>query len=151
MIIQTIYLDKYDWLIKVFYAIDTYYIDDILSELDELDCPIKLMETAEKAFITREPNFGFTYTRPDLHVCIVVIGLTDSAEEFQNTLDHEKGHVATHIAEYYDINPLSEQFQYLQGDIGREMFREAKRFLCEHCRDITYNFINKMKVKIVKD
>jgi hypothetical protein len=82
MIIQTIYLDKYDWLIKVFYAIDTYYIDDILSELDELDCPIKLMETAEKAFITREPNFGFTYTRPDLHVCIVVIGLTDSAEEF---------------------------------------------------------------------
>jgi hypothetical protein len=55
-------------------------------------------------------NTGFTYTDTDKHVTFIIIGLTDSVKEFVNTFDHEKGHAATHIAQYYDLNPYGEKF-----------------------------------------
>ena len=53
-----------------------------------------------------------------------------------------------HIAEYYNIDPYSEELQYLQGKIGQEMFPIAKNFLCENCRNkiIVYNY-GKIKLK----
>lgn len=65
---------------------------------------------------------------------IVVIGLTTSAEEFQNTFDHEKGHLAMHISSALKIKPYGEEYQYLTGEIGQSMFKIAKRFLCDDCR-----------------
>lgn len=80
-------------------------------------------------------NTGFTYSN-FYHKCsIVVIGLTSSAEQFQNTFDHEKGHLAMHIADALNIDILGEEFQYLTGEIGQKMFRKAKRFMCDQCRD----------------
>ena len=64
----------------------------------------------------------------------MVIGLTTSSEEFQNTLDHEKGHLVMHIAEAYNIDPYGEEYQYLSGEVGQKLFKVAKRFLCDHCR-----------------
>lgn len=145
MITQVIYLEDYDWLIKIYYAVSTYYTDEILEELDSIGCEGKAFESIKSMLINHTYNSGYTYSNQNLHVTIMVIGLTDSAEEFQNTFDHEKGHAATHIAEYYDINPYGEEFQYLQGKIGQEMFKEAKKFLCEHCR---INLINHGKIKI---
>lgn len=65
---------------------------------------------------------------------MIVIGLTSSTSEFQNTFDHEKGHLAMHICETDNIDPFSEEYQYLTGEIGQAMFRVAKNFLCVHCR-----------------
>ena len=33
MIIQDVYLDDWDWVVKVYYAVDTFYIDSILDDL----------------------------------------------------------------------------------------------------------------------
>lgn len=126
MIAQVIYLEDYDWLIKVYYAVTQYYTDEILGELDSIDCSPNSFREAEKMLVTEEMNTGFTYTDSVKHVTFIIIGLTDSVKEFVNTYDHEKGHAATHIAEYYDIDPYSEDFQYLQGKIGEEMFAVAK-------------------------
>lgn len=65
---------------------------------------------------------------------IEFIGLTTSAEEFQNTFDHEKGHLAMHISSALKIKPYGEEYQYLTGEIGQSMFKIAKRFLCDDCR-----------------
>jgi len=35
---QIVYLDNYDWLIKVFYLIEDPFIEGILGELDSIDC-----------------------------------------------------------------------------------------------------------------
>ena len=64
---------------------------------------------------------------------LMVIGLTTSPEEFQSTFDHEKGHLAINIAKYYNIDPYSEDFQYLTGEIGKKLFPVAKKFICKHC------------------
>ena len=60
--------------------------------------------------------------------------MTTSAEEFQNTFDHEKGHLAMHISSALKIKPYGEEYQYLTGEIGQSMFKIAKRFLCDDCR-----------------
>ena len=38
MITQIIYLEKYDWIIKVFYEVESKDEDIVLSELDAIDC-----------------------------------------------------------------------------------------------------------------
>jgi hypothetical protein len=88
----------------------------------------------ENNLAAEQYNIGLTYSNLKGKCSVVVIGLTSSPAEFQNTFDHEKGHLAMHICEIYDIDPFSEEFQYLTGEIGQAMFPVAKNFLCEHCR-----------------
>lgn len=149
MIVQIIYLEDYDWLIKVYYAVTTYYRDEILDELDSIGCDKESYEKIEDMIDNFKLNTGATYTDPGKHITFIIIGLTDSVEQFVNTYDHEKGHAVSHIAEYYEMSPYGEQYQYLSGKLGEEMFCVAKQFMCEHCRQkFIINFINKGKMKV---
>lgn len=147
---QIVYLDKYDWLIKVFYLIEDPFIEGILGELDSIDCEPDAFYRAADMLESNELNSGFTYTDEDKHVTFLVICKTTSADEFFNTFIHEIGHATAHIAEYYGIKPYSEELQYLQGEIALQMFEEAKEFMCDHCRMNFYNY-GKMKIKIKED
>lgn len=50
------------------------------------------------------------------------------------TNKNEKGHLAMHISSALKIKPYGEEYQYLTGEIGQSMFKIAKRFLCDDCR-----------------
>ena len=134
MIIQDIYLKNYDWKVRVYYAVDRYYIPDILNDLIQLDCEDKSFYKIKELMESGKLNIGFTYSNIDKRESIILIGITDSADEFQSTFDHEKGHLAMHICSALHIEPFSEEYQYLTGEIGKQMFKEAKNFMCEHCR-----------------
>lgn len=134
MLKQEFYLEDWDWTAIVFYAVDTYYIDEILGELESIGCTDYELIKAEKILSLGDRNIGLTYSNLSGKCSIVVIGLTTSPEEFQNTFDHEKGHLAMHIANSLNIDVFGEEFQYLVGEIGLLMFPYAKNFLCEHCR-----------------
>lgn len=147
MITQCCYLDKYDWLIKVFYEVKSEDIEIILNELDDMDCdPISFYKLAD-LFEDDPVNSGFTYTDTSKHVTFIILSKTTCAAEFQSSLDHEKGHCAVHIAEYFNLDLLGEDYQYLQGEIGRQTFLVAKRFLCDNCR-ISFNNYRQIKMKI---
>ena len=135
MIVQDIYLKDWDWFATIYYAVDSYYADEILDNLESLGCNYRELTKVEAQIKNNEHNTGFTYSNFQCRCSIVVIGLTTSAEQFQNTFDHEKGHLAMHIAEACNIDILGEEFQYLTGEIGQKMFRKAKRFLCDRCRE----------------
>ena len=135
MLVQHFILEQYDWSIKVYYAVYRYYVEDILKDLDDLNISNYEYLKVKQSLYKEEVNTGFTYTDYNKKTSVIVIGLTTSAAEFQNTFDHEKGHVVMHISEYYHINPYSEDFQYLAGDIGKKMFPYAKSFLCDCCRE----------------
>ena len=115
-----------------FYAVDTYYMDEILYELENIGCTYA--DEIEEDLTVNPYNNGLTYSNMKARVSLVVIGLTETPDEFQNTYDHEKGHLAMHIAEADGMEGLGEEFQYLTGESGKQMFRVAKRFMCEHCR-----------------
>ncbi len=133
MIIQDIYLEDWDWTIKVFYVVDTCYIEVILAELENINCPEDTLLRVEKCL--KEVNTGVTYSNLKYKCSIIVIGQSTSPIEFLNTWDHEKCHIANHISEEFNIEVNGEDFAYLFGDIGKSMFPIAKKFLCEHCKD----------------
>lgn len=144
MIIQEIYLPEYRWKAKVYYAVNSYYADEILKELLQYNPTVKEYNKVMDAMYNYEYNTGFTFTDYNSKQSLVIIGLTTSPSEFQNTFDHEKGHLAMHIAQYYNIDPYGEKYQYLTGDIGKKLFRVARKFLCNHCRqELTLDLFSK--------
>jgi len=119
----------------VFYVVDSTPEDFILDELAEIGCDESDLEDASLILKSESRNKGLTYSNTKERESIIVIGETSCPAEFQHTYDHEKIHLAMHIAKYFRIDPYSEDLAYLVGDIGLEMFPVAKRFLCEHCRE----------------
>lgn len=143
MIIQDIYLKKYSWSIKIYYAVDAYYTDEILKELEDYNPTVAEYSSIRDLMENYEYNTGFTFTDYIHKKSLMVIGLTTFPEEFQSTFDHEKGHLAIHIAQYYHLDPYGEEFQYLAGSIGKKLFPVAKKFLCNHCRETTLDLFSK--------
>ena len=134
MIVQDIYLEDYDWSIRVYYAVHEYFISNILIDLLDIDCDEESFFKIKELMETGKDNIGFTYTNTEMRASLMLIGKTDSSEEFQDTFDHEKGHLVMHISSALNIDPYSEDYQYLAGEVGKRMFKVAKNFLCDHCK-----------------
>ncbi len=122
-------------MIEVYYAVDAYYANEILAKLSYIGCSEELLEKARKNMLAKKKNMGLTYSNVKKKKSVVVIGLSSSPEEFENTLTHERGHLAAHIGKALGIDPYSENQQYLTGDIARQMCPGAEICLCEHCRE----------------
>ena len=134
MIVQDIYLEDYDWSIRVYYAVHEYFISNILIDLLDIDCDEESFFRIKRLMETGKDNIGFTYTNTEMGASLMLIGKTDSSDEFQDTFDHEKGHLVMHISSALGIDPYSEEYQYLAGEVGKRMFKVAKKFLCDHCK-----------------
>lgn len=134
MIVQDIVLNDYDWNIRIYYATTEYFISNVLIDLLELDCDKEAFFKIKNLMDSGKDNIGFTYSNLQKRASLMLIGVTDSSDEFQSTYDHEKGHLAMHICNALNIDPFSEEYQYLVGKIGKDTFKVAKKFLCDHCR-----------------
>lgn len=135
MIVQEFTLHHYDyWHVKVFYAVTSYWTGRILHELERIGCPPRELQMARRNLESGNLNTGLTYSDLERRETVMVIALTSSAGEFQNSLDHEKGHLCRHITRAFGIDPFGEEEQYLSGEIGQKMFPVAYRFLCPNCR-----------------
>ena len=134
MIVQDIYLEDYDWSIRVYYAVHEYFISNILIDLLDIDCDEESFFRIKRLMETGKDNIGFTYTNTEMGASLMLIGKTDSSDEFQDTFDHEKGYLVMHISSALSIDPYSEEYQYLAGEVGKRMFKVAKKFLCDHCK-----------------
>ena len=138
MIVQDFGLSDYDWRIRVYYAVTTYWTDVIVNDLMHIGCGGRELRDAYMSLRRGELDTGLTYSNRSTHESIMVIGLTSSAAQFQNSLDHEKGHLIKHISVAFGLDPYGEEQQYLSGEIGQRMFPAARKFLCEHCRRKLY-------------
>ena len=134
MIRQTIYLPDYDWTVRIYYAVTTYWTDMIMRDLSDIGCYGRDRDRALRNLREGRLDTGLTFSNPRFHESVMVIGLTSSPEEFASSYDHEKGHLVRQICQAFDIDPYGEEAQYLAGDMGKKMFPVAKKFLCEHCR-----------------
>lgn len=139
MIVQDFTLDKYGWYVKVYYATTFYPMEDIINDLYAVGCTEEDVEETVKEIEAEGLNNGWIHTNMFARRSLIIIGITDSAEQFLDTWDHEKGHLAMHICLTDNIDPYSEEYQYLTGEIGRQMFKAAQPFLCNECR---YKLLN---------
>ena len=46
MIRQQLYIEKYDWVVYIYYAVDAYYVDEIMMQLHRIKCPYEYMVQA---------------------------------------------------------------------------------------------------------
>lgn len=139
MIVQEITLSKYNWKVKVYYAISFYPIENIIEDLLDLGCEENDIEITLELIEENTIDFASTHSNLLQRSTVMIFGKSSSAKEFANTLAHEVGHLAAHISIADNINPFGEEIQYLVGKITEEMFAVSEKFLCEHCRNSLYN------------
>ena len=132
---QEFKLKDWNWKVKIFYVVDTIPIDYIVSELKDIGCSNQDVQAAMEVLDTGEDNRGITFSNDLTRETVIVIGETSCPAQFSHSFDHEKLHLAMHIAKVDNIDPFGEELAYLAGDIGFHTFPVAKRFLCEHCRE----------------
>lgn len=129
MIKQRFRLDKYDWVITVFYAVHGYYPNDILYELRRIGIRGNKLEKAEMNLSSGEINSGLTYVNKGEAIC--VIGLASSAEEYMNSIVHEVLHLCNFIGRAEGLDPYGEEVCYIGGEIAQKMWPKTKMLTSE--------------------
>ena len=135
LLCQEFVLKGWHWRVRVFYVVDNIPIDFIIKQLERIGCDQHDIDSAIDVLDADEDNRGITFSNDKTRETVIVIGETSCPAQFSHSFDHEKLHLAMHIAKVDDIDPFSEELAYLIGEIGFQTFPVAKRFLCEHCRE----------------
>lgn len=131
MIVQDIYLERVRWHVRVYYAVTTYYADEIIDELISLGCKGSDLVKARNSLWESKLDTGLTYSNMERHETVMVIAKASKAEEYWNSIDHEKNHLLQHIALTYDMDPYGEEISYISGEFLRSVYRMAKGLLCD--------------------
>ena len=127
MIVSDYHIKRYGWRFRVYYAVTTYWAREIMEDLASIGCRGRQLMRAKSSLLSGDLNTGITYSNLDDRESVMVISLTSSPEEFLNSWEHEKKHLARHVEH--------EEAAYLEGEIAQKMFRVARKFICEHCRE----------------
>lgn len=136
MIRQKLTLSKYaGWEIYAYYAVSTYYTDEIMEHLWYLGVNSSNAKRAYKNLSSDNLDTGLCYSNPSQRKSIIVVAKTSSASEFLNSLTHEVTHACVHIATELGVNMQSEDFAYMVGEMCRDMYDDVKHLLCDCCRN----------------
>ena len=99
MIVQDFYIPKYDWIVKVYYAVTAYWTSDILCALHRIGCRGEDFKQAYRNLSSGVLNTGLTYSNFEDRETVMVIALTSSPGEFQNSWENERERIGKRIAE----------------------------------------------------
>ena len=123
-----------DWTVDFLFAHRRNDPDGVLAVLRSYGAPSGLVEQAED-LMAAGPNCGFTFSNSDRRLCLTWIGPQTEGSEWVNTTVHEIVHVAIAISSDAGIDPYTETFAYLVGDITEQVSDLLCLLACDHCRD----------------
>ena len=129
---HNIYIDKYDWLVRVYLNAEKNDSREILECMKDCGCNRAEIMRARRN-LNGSINNGICFSNYKERMSVLVIGKTDSAREFLDSLVHETMHLSIHIASEDDIDLRSEEVCYIGGDIARELYLYCKQYLCCRC------------------
>lgn len=132
MIIRDVKIEKYDWNVRIYYAVDSYYTDMIITDLVYIQCPKKILRRIYRNLQKQTMNSGFTYSNKAVKQTIMVIGLFSSPAEFFNSFTHETRHLIDDITDRCRLPKSGEEVAYLTGDFNGSVADDVAMFLC-HC------------------
>lgn len=134
MIRQRFELPRYGWSIYAYYVVTRPNADEILDALARIGCGGEDLRRAYENLISGKLDTGLTYSNRDTRETVMVIAKTSSAKEFLQSYKHETGHLQSHIAQTFGIDPHGEELQYIGDDIVEETWEVAKDLLCDRCK-----------------
>lgn len=121
------------WTIVFLFSFDTYDMERIYDALLWAEAPDSIVSQVSENVRAGRLDEGFTYSDPSLRRTVFAIGKTSSGPEVLDSTVHEIIHIAQHIAVEDGIDPLSEEFAYLGGDISRTVSDIVCELSCPHC------------------
>lgn len=130
MIRQKIYLRKYDWTVYCYYAVSTYYVDEIMEKLWGIGVDASSAKQAYQNLSAGDLDTGLCYSNYKLHKSVMVVSKASSPAEFFNSLVHENRHLTSHIAKTFNLLSTGEEVAYLSGEISREIYPRVCHLLC---------------------
>lgn len=134
MIRCELYTPRCDWSVTVFFAINEYWVDEIMEELWYLGIDAENAKRAYKNLSSGELNTGLCYSNYQKHKSVVVISKTTTADELFNSTLHEFKHLSSHIAKACDLEETGEEIAYATGELAHDMWKHVKHLFCDHCR-----------------
>lgn len=134
MFIQYIKIPKYKWKMKVYYAVTSYWTEDIMADLDRIGISEEHRKQAYDNMMSDQLNNGITYSSPKDKRTIMVVAKAESAREYFNSFFHELKHFEEQIGEACNIDQKSEDAAYLRGNVAGMMFDCMAPLLCDCCR-----------------
>lgn len=121
------------WQVLFLFSFDIDDIEEIWDALSWADAPMSVVSQVSEKVSAGRLDEGFTYSDPGLRRTVFAIGKTSSGPEVLDSTVHEIIHIAQHIAVEDGIDPFSEEFAYLGGDISREVSDIVCELSCPHC------------------
>lgn len=112
------------WAFVFAYDIKDGDQEEIAEWLRTLGCNERQVRKACR--VATSVNSGFTFSRPELRMSVMVIAPASSEEQFFDTVVHEIDHLQTAICDYYGVEPGTEEAAYLQGYVMREIIRALR-------------------------
>lgn len=122
------------WIVDCLFADDKYDVDGVLACVWDAGAKYSVLKKAKEIMTSGQMNTGFTYNNPENHRAVVVVGPSDSGEEFIDTLVHEVHHLAVAIANGLGVDLEGETPAYIAGDSARELARIICRHGCDNCK-----------------
>lgn len=134
MIRQVAYLPEYDWVIKAYFAVSSYWVNEIMAELAFAGADEEQMWKSYDSLMSGNLDEGICFSGADTRTSILVVAKTSSAAEFYNSTTHEFCHLAAQIAHIIGVNPAGEEVAYMVGEMARDFYPSIKHLLCDCCR-----------------
>ena len=131
MLRQQFHIAELDWLVYVYYSVDSYYADEILSRMRRIGCSEKMLEEAEANMKSDRMDTGVTYSNYLYRTTVMVIGRASSDRQFFNSFIHELRHLEDDLGNMNGIEHDGEEIAYLSGHIAERVFDYVKLFLCD--------------------
>ena len=123
------------WVVDCLFAEDRYDVDGVLACIYDAGATYPILRKAKDMMTSGQMNTGFTFNNPDNYRAVLVIGPSESGEEFIDTLVHEVHHLAVAIASGLGVDLESETPAYLAGDSARALARLICKYGCSACND----------------
>ena len=134
MIRQVAYLPEFDWVIKAYFSVSSYWVNEIMAELAFAGANEEQMWKSYDSLISGNLDEGICFSGADTRTSILVVAKTSSAAEFYNSTTHEFCHLAAQIAQIIGVNPAGEEVAYMVGEMARDFYPSIKHLLCDCCR-----------------
>jgi len=116
-------LRDYDWICHC-YVYGSDDVAEIERELVRLECGSDFFDSAMDMVESDKTDIGFCYTSMLFRESVIYIGNTENIDQLLNTMFHEFGHLAVHIADSNGIDKDGEAFCYLLGKIGEKAAKQ---------------------------
>lgn len=119
---QRLYIERYDWVVDIYYDTTPKDAPSLLRHITALGCSEEGILRTYKQLSGGALDNGFTYTNRALRQSVMNLGRASSFAQFLNSFVHELHHLCTHIATAYGMDLEGEEVCYLAGYIAQKMY-----------------------------